>query len=356
MKKVSSMETTTTAAAVGIDVGDRFSHWCALHAAGDVMGRGRVRTTPDAIATQAEAWRGARVAIENGTHSGWISRALSAAGCLTTVANPSRWRGTAHASKNDRNDAEALARVVRVDPRLLFPIEHRSQTHQQDLTVIRSRAQLVKTRTQLVNTARSLVKSLGARLPRTDAAAFHAKTWNHVPPPLRPALAPLYRILAALSQQIHSLDHCIDQLSQQRYPLTARLRSCPASDRSPPSRTCTPWPTPTASPAAAMPARIWACVPNTPERGTRSTAGHRQKRRPLPALPAGRVRPPRAQPRARLGLKAVGTAPGHRRQRSQTPRPGGRSPQAGRAPAQALGQRRHLPPLPPCCPRGNRGR
>jgi transposase len=227
MKKVSSMETTATAAAVGIDVGDRFSHWCALRAAGEVIGRGRVRTTAEAIATQAPAWRGARVAIENGTHSGWISRALSAAGCLTTVANPSRWRGTAHASKNDRNDAEALARVVRVDPRLLFPIQHRSQTHQQDLIVIRSRAQLVKTRTQLVNTARSQVKSLGARLPRTDAAAFHTKTWNHVPPPLRPALAPFYRILAALSQEIGTLDDRIEQLSQQRYPHTARLRSVP---------------------------------------------------------------------------------------------------------------------------------
>jgi hypothetical protein len=37
-----------------------------------------VRTTAEAIAEQARSWRGARVAIENGTHSGWIGRALSA--------------------------------------------------------------------------------------------------------------------------------------------------------------------------------------------------------------------------------------------------------------------------------------
>jgi transposase len=225
MKKVSSMETTT--AALGIDLGDRFSHWCALNAAGEVVDRGRVRTSAEAIGQQAAAWRGARVALENGTHSGWVSRALTAAGCPVTVANPPRWRGTAHASKNDRNDAEALARVVRVDPKLLFPIEHRSQQHQQDLAVIRSRAQLIKARTQLVNAARGLVKSLGGRLPRADAAYFPANTWSAVPQALRTALAPFCRTITALSKEIRTLDGEIEQLSRQSYAQTARLRSVP---------------------------------------------------------------------------------------------------------------------------------
>ena len=228
MKKRSSMTLTTTAtAAVGLDVGDRFSHFCTLSQAGQVIARGRIRTTPEAVQEQAQLWRGTRVALENGTHSGWISRILTAAGAETTVANPSRWRGTAHMSKNDRNDAEALARVVRVDPALLFPIEHRSQAHQQDLATIRARAALIKSRTQLINSARGLVKSLGARLPRADAAYFTAKTWPAVPAALRPALAPLYHALDALCQQIRTLDRHIDQLSQKRYPVTARLRSVP---------------------------------------------------------------------------------------------------------------------------------
>lgn len=228
MKKRSSMTGTTTAATVvGIDVGDRFSHWCALNEAGQVVGLGRIRTTPEAVQEQAQLWRGVRVALENGTHSGWISRILTTAGCEAIVANPSRWRGTAHASKNDRNDAEALARVARLDPELLFPLQHRSQAHQHDLAVIRSRAQLVRARTQLINSARGLVKSLGARLPRADAAYFTTRTWKQVPAELRPALAPLYRAIAALSQQILTLDRHIDQLSQKRYPVTARLRSVP---------------------------------------------------------------------------------------------------------------------------------
>jgi transposase len=176
---------------------------------------------------QGRLWPGVRVAIENGTHSGWASRALSAAGCEVLVANPSRWRGTAHSSKNDANDAEALARVARVDPRLLYPIRHRSEQQQQDVAVIRARAQLVKARTQLVNAARGVVKSLGGRLSRADAAYFPATTWAEVPTGLRAALGPVYHALTALNEQIRKLDQKIRQLSREHYPESARLSSVP---------------------------------------------------------------------------------------------------------------------------------
>src|ERR1700738_1882745 len=227
MKQGIRMAERGSIAAVGIDVGDRFSHWCALYGDGSVGARGRVRTSGEAMLEQGKQWPGVRVAIENGTHSGWISRVLTTAGCEVVVANPSRWRGTAHNSKNDRNDAEALARVVRVDPRLLFPIQHRGQQQQQDLALIRVRAQLIKARTQLVNTARGVVKSLGGRLPSADAAYFVPRTWPQVPAELHAALEPLYQSLLALNQQIRTLDKGIEQLSRQHYQQTARLRSVP---------------------------------------------------------------------------------------------------------------------------------
>lgn len=213
--------------AVGIDLGDRWSHWCTLSGNGQVMGRGRIHTDMEAMSQQAQHWSGVAVAIENGTHSGWVSRTLSAAGCQVYVANPSRWRGTAHSSKNDSNDAEALARVVRLDPRLLHPIRHRSAEQQQDLAVVRVRAQLVKARTQLVNTARGVVKSLGYRLPQGSAEYFASITWSQVPPPLRAALEPLYAALRAITAQIRTMDGKIEQLSRQRYAETAYLRSVP---------------------------------------------------------------------------------------------------------------------------------
>ena len=63
-----------------------------------------------------------------GPHSPWISRLLKELGHEVIVANarmvaliPS------NPKKRDPVDAEALARLGRVDPKLLYPIEHRSK-------------------------------------------------------------------------------------------------------------------------------------------------------------------------------------------------------------------------------------
>src|SRR5207248_19128 len=58
--------------------------------------------------------------------------------------------------KDDRLDAQTLARLARIDPELLCPVKHRSAKAQADLSLIRARAGLVRARTALVNTARGL--------------------------------------------------------------------------------------------------------------------------------------------------------------------------------------------------------
>src|SRR5246500_3386573 len=68
--------------------------------------------------------------------------------------------------KDDRLDARTLARLARIDPELLSPVQHRSAQAQLHLAEIRARAALVSTRTALVNAARGLVKSYGQRLRR----------------------------------------------------------------------------------------------------------------------------------------------------------------------------------------------
>ena len=65
--------------------------------------------------------------------------------------------------KHDRLDAQALARLARIDPQLLSPIQHRSAQTQADLLVIRERYALVRARTVLVCAARGLTKSFGGR-------------------------------------------------------------------------------------------------------------------------------------------------------------------------------------------------
>ena len=106
-----------------------------------------------------------RIALETGTHSPWVSRLLSELGHEVIVAHARNVRLIGESrKKDDRLDAQTLARLARIDPQLLCPVKHRSAKAQADLTVIRARAGLVRARTALVNTARGLAKSYGERL------------------------------------------------------------------------------------------------------------------------------------------------------------------------------------------------
>ncbi len=84
-------------------------------------------------------------------------------------------------AKTDQIDAENLARLSRLDPKLVYPLKHRSEDSQAHLAIIRSRRALVGTRTQLVNHVRGAIKSFGARLPKCPAVSFHTKAAEHIP-------------------------------------------------------------------------------------------------------------------------------------------------------------------------------
>jgi uncharacterized repeat protein (TIGR03803 family) len=61
---------------VGVDLGDRFSHYCVLNGDGEVMEEGRMRTSEEAFRRHWEAEPRQRIVMETGTHSPWISRLL----------------------------------------------------------------------------------------------------------------------------------------------------------------------------------------------------------------------------------------------------------------------------------------
>jgi transposase len=126
--------------------------------------------------------------------------------------------------KNDRIDANKLARLGRVDPQSLHPIQHRSREVRQDLVVLRAREALVAARTELINATRGLVKSMGTRLPKCSSPSFAEKVEGTVPGELRDALLPLVRMAAALSDGIREYDKKIEKLGQEKYGHTALLR------------------------------------------------------------------------------------------------------------------------------------
>ena len=129
MKKSSKAVSRTEkpALTVGLDIGDKFSRYCVLNGAGEVMEEGRVKTEASALRRHFEGQPRMRIAMECGTHSPWISRLLQALGHEAIVANARKIKAiTGSESKNDRNDAEQLARLAHFDPRLLFAVHHRS--------------------------------------------------------------------------------------------------------------------------------------------------------------------------------------------------------------------------------------
>jgi len=213
---------------IGLDVGDRTTHWCQVAANGDLLDRGTVRTTAPAVAHHARTWPRARIVLEVGTHSPWLSRALAALGHEVLVANARQVRLIyAGHRKTDRLDAESLARLGRLDPQLLHPIQHRGAEAQADLAQLRARDGLIRARTQLINHVRGAVKSVGGRVPACSAPAFTRTAPPHLPTPLHPALDPVMTMITDLTQRIRALNRQLAHLAATRYPETARLRQVP---------------------------------------------------------------------------------------------------------------------------------
>jgi len=210
----------------GLDLGDKYSYLCLIDQAdGEVIEEGKLRTTPDALRRRFASEQQLRIAIEAGTHSPWVSRVLEECGHEVLVANARKLRFIyANKRKTDEVDAENLARLARVDPKLLHPLRHRGEGSQAHLAIIRSREALVSTRTQLVNHVRGAVKSFGARLPKCPARSFHNRAPEHIPEALLPALGPILEQIGSLTERIREYERQLETISKEHYPETDLLR------------------------------------------------------------------------------------------------------------------------------------
>ncbi|NIM51351.1 MAG: IS110 family transposase [Gemmatimonadales bacterium] len=210
---------------VGLDLGDRHSQFCLVDENSGVVEEGRLRTTSVALHREFAERPPMRIVIEVGTHSPWVSRLLEHCGHEVLVANARKIRLIfVNDNKNDRIDAESLARVGRLDPQLLCPIRHRGAQAQVDLATLRSRDSLVRARTQLINHVRGAVKAVGGRLPRSSAPAFPRKVAEHIPAELRTTLNPVLEMIGRLSCEIRAADRRVERLAAERYPETERLK------------------------------------------------------------------------------------------------------------------------------------
>jgi transposase len=210
---------------IGMDLGDKTSRYCILDSDGEVVKEGSVGTVKKAMLQTFGAMKRCRIAIEVGTHSPWLSRLLKSLGHEVIVANARQVQLiSASSRKDDRLDAEALARLARVDPTLLRPVRHRSEQAQLHLMKIRVRALLVEARTKLINGARGFAKAAGERLPNSDSDQIGVEQMEGLPAELQEALAPLLKEAESLTEKIHVSDAEIERIAREEYPETTLLR------------------------------------------------------------------------------------------------------------------------------------
>ena len=231
MKKVSTVRTkqgrniSQPTLTIGLDLGDRNSWYCVLDEVGQIQLEQRVRTTAKALQEVFGTMARSRIALEIGTHSPWISRLLKQLGHEVIVANARKVRLIGESrKKDDRLDAQTLARLARIDAQLLYPVTHRSAQAQADLMMIRARAGLVRARTGLVNTARGLAKSYGERLRGCNVRNMNPEKAEALSPELQRALEPLLSAIAELSERIVEYNDRIEALAEQSYPQVKLLK------------------------------------------------------------------------------------------------------------------------------------
>src|SRR5215211_6242602 len=188
---------------VGLDLGDKYSYFFVLdNESGKMIEEGRLRTTPDDLCRRFDSEEQMKIAIEVGTHSTWVSRILHDCGHEVLIANPRKTRLIySDKRKTDKLDAKKLARLARVDPELLYPIEHRGEESQAHLALIRSRDVLVRSRTQLINQVWGVVKPVADPLAKGDAESFHKKAADVLPSELAEALEDVVETVGSLTER-----------------------------------------------------------------------------------------------------------------------------------------------------------
>ena len=98
---------------IGLDLGDKRRRFCVLDSRGEVLRKGSLLNGRNELAKLANAYPGAPVVMEAGTHSPWISRFLDSLGMEVVVANPRKTRTISQSErKSDEREALVLARLA----------------------------------------------------------------------------------------------------------------------------------------------------------------------------------------------------------------------------------------------------
>jgi transposase len=212
---------------VAIDLHDQYSQICVMNQAREILAEAKVPTTRAALNDFFRQRARCRVIYEAGPHALWVSELLTTLGHEPLACHPRRVRLIAESrNKNDRVDAELLARLSLSDLELIKPIQQRSRATLEERSVVRARAALVETQKRLRTMLRGLVKPFGVRLTGGKRRVLAELATLDLPPQAAQSVEAIRVTLATIAEQIYHLDSRIEKLSASQ-PAAARLQTIP---------------------------------------------------------------------------------------------------------------------------------
>lgn len=138
---------------IGIDYHKRYSVFCVVDGAGEILNRGRIEhARPGEFLSLVKRWRGCRVVFEASMNWHWLYEVLETELGVEDIvlANPYKTRIIAEAQvKTDKVDAYILAQLLRGN--LISSVHIGSKENRQRKEVLRQRAFFVRQRTMLRN-------------------------------------------------------------------------------------------------------------------------------------------------------------------------------------------------------------
>ncbi len=224
---MNTKSTKTLNTVIGIDLGDIQHAVCVTDKDGKILKESPLANRRDSLEELAAEYPNALIAMEVGTHSPWISRLLEDCGAEVLVANPRKLRAIyTNERKCDSLDAKMLAKLARLDPELLHPVQHNSEEAQRDQLAIKLRDTLVRQRVNIMASVRGTLKSLGIRFKSSCSPCFsqYAREALKQHAELSAAVAPGLEVIDSLTAQIRHYDKTIAKRAKENYPITQILQ------------------------------------------------------------------------------------------------------------------------------------
>lgn len=217
----------TTMRTVALDLGSKKTTYCEV-SQGQVVHRTTVSQVTSLRLELGPEKPRARVAIEACREAWFVHDLLVEWGNEVVLVDTTRSRRLGigqHGRKNDRIDAETLARALEEHR---IPQAHVLSPKRRELRrVLGVRRALVEARTQMVTTIRGLVREQGARIPSCKPEHFPVKVRAQtLPPEISGLIEPLLVLVETINPQLASADEQLATLCAQE-PIVAALTTTP---------------------------------------------------------------------------------------------------------------------------------